>query len=118
VAAPPAGAPLPPVVLILDVLVDTVNGVGRYGNAQQGTVYWTSSFSADICGIASGLIQSANALHNHYFYLGVTSNSNSTVSTLLQGIGVWLPPPPNSPGWGNRLIPLWPGKYEKLGGPQ
>jgi hypothetical protein len=74
------------------------------------STYYASGVSSEICGSVNAMMSWAlNVDRNDYFYLLLTSNSNSFVSGAPGAAGIVLPPPPNSPGWGNALVPVVPG---------
>ncbi len=83
---------------------DTTTGI--YNDSTAGHSWWSISGSS-ICADASELAKHAGALPLS-LYLGLTSNSNSFVSTMLAYVGLlsgFGSPPPLAIGWGDPIIP-------------
>jgi len=83
----------------------TPNGI--YNDSTIGINFWSID-SPQACYYDAAIAQDAASLPPAY-YLGLTSNSNSFVSSMLNEAGVGLPPsraggPPNAIGWGNPIV--------------
>lgn len=88
---------------------------GRYDNAASGIPYYATGIGPTICQSASAVIVAAkNIMSGSYFYGIFASNSNSFANSILQEGGIFLPAPPDSPGWNSPLIPT-PGPVLRMG---
>ncbi len=84
-----------------------VSANGIYNDSVNGSYYWSEQ-GPQACGAAAAIYQDAENFPKNALHLGVTSNSNSFVSTILGEAGVTAPQlasgPPNAIGWGAPII--------------
>ncbi len=95
--------------------------LGRHASAGVNPLFGTrleseTGWSSENCAFAVPLMRAADSIAKGVFaYLGLTSNSNSFASTLLNMSGVGLSIKPGSewehPGWGDLLVPIPGGLY-------
>jgi hypothetical protein len=104
-SAGPGGIPVP-TYTGFGLLKTEVSAQGMYKEASNAG---SSSIWAEYqpCSTIATLIRSTRALNDVYTYGGLTSNSNSLISTLLASVGLLgiVPQPPLASGWGERLVP-------------